>query len=462
MAKTTKRHRCIDCGSTTAKWQGRCPTCGEWNTLVEESELDPLVQALDALDLDMMPVPLSSVDVSEAVAIPTGVEEFDRVLSGGLVPGSVTLVGGEPGIGKSTLLLQVLAARAAAGHRVLLVSAEESAHQVRLRAERLGAIPPGLLILSATDVGAVIAAVTEADPDLVVIDSIQAVSIGPSVPGERRATGAPGSVTQVRECADQLVALAKARQVATVLVGHVTKDGSLAGPRALEHMVDTVLSFEGDRHHSLRLLLAVKHRFGPTGELGLFEMGDQGLNRVDDPGRLLLGDRLTGVPGGVVLPAVQGRRTLVVELQALVTPMGLAQPKRSVVGLDAGRLVMTLAVLVRHVGLPVLSMDVFASVAGGIKVTEPAADLAVALAVASSASGVALPAKLAAVGEVGLSGEIRQVTNLPRRLEEVVRLGFDQVVVPASSPTGPAGVELIRAETVSEAVARLGCGPRSR
>jgi DNA repair protein RadA/Sms len=267
-------------------------------------------------------------------------------------------------------------------------------------------------------------------------------------------------VTQVRECADQLVGLAKARQVATVLVGHVTKDGSLAGPRALEHMVDTVLSFEGDRHHSLRLLLAVKHRFGPTGELGLFEMGDQGLNRVDDPGRLLLGDRLTGVPGGVVLPAVQGRRTLVVELQALVTPMGLAQPKRSVVGLDSGRLVMTLAVLVRHVGLPVLSMDVFASVAGGIKVTEPAADLAVALAVASSASGVALPAKLAAVGEVGLSGEIRQVTNLPRRLEEIVRLGFDQVVVPASSPAGPAGVELIRAETVAEAVNRLGCGPR--
>ena len=254
--------------------------------------------------------------------MPTGVDEFDRVLSGGLVPGSVTLLGGEPGIGKSTLLLQVLAARAAAGHRVLLVSAEESAHQVRLRAERLGPVPPGLLILSATDVGAVISAVVESDPDLVVIDSIQAVAMGPATPGERRATGVPGSVTQVRECADQLVGLAKSRQVATVLVGHVTKDGSLAGPRALEHMVDTVLSFEGDRHHALRLLLAVKHRFGPTGELGLFEMGDQGLNRVDDPGRLLLGDRLTGVPGGVVLPALQGRRTLMVELQALVHPHG--------------------------------------------------------------------------------------------------------------------------------------------
>ncbi len=455
MAKTAKRHRCIDCGSTTARWAGRCPTCGEWNTLVEEAQLGSLVQAVDALGLSSMPVPLSSVDVSEATAVPTGVDEFDRVLSGGLVPGSVTLVGGEPGIGKSTLLLQVLAARAVAGHRVLLVSAEESAHQVRLRAERLGPVPPGLLILPATDVGAVINAVVECDPDLVVIDSIQAVAIGPAVPGERRATGVPGSVTQVRECADQIVGLAKSRQVATVLVGHVTKDGSLAGPRALEHMVDTVLSFEGDRHHSLRLLLAVKHRFGPTGELGLFEMGDNGLNPVDDPGRLLLGDRLVGVPGGVVLPAVQGRRTLLVELQALVIPMGQAQPKRSVVGLDSGRLMMTLAVLARHADMPVLGMDVFASVAGGIRVTEPAADLAVAMAVASAATGLALPPDLAAVGEVGLAGEVRQVTNLPRRLEEAARLGFDRVVVPASSPAGPRGVQLIRVDTVIDAVTRF-------
>ncbi len=297
----------------------------------------------------------------------------------------------------------------------------------------------------------------ESDPELLVIDSIQAVAIGPATPGERRATGVPGSIGQVRECADQLVGLAKARQVATVLVGHVTKDGSLAGPRALEHMVDTVLSFEGDRHHALRLLLAVKHRFGPTGELGLFEMGDQGLNRVDDPGRLLLGDRLTGVPGGVVLPALQGRRTLMVELQALVAPMGQAQPKRSVVGLDGGRLVMTLAVLARHAGLPMHAVDVFASVAGGIRVTEPAADLAVALAVASASTGVALPADLAAVGEVGLAGEVRQVTNLPRRLDEAARLGFTRVVVPASAPGGPPGVELIRADTVAEAVGRFGC-----
>jgi DNA repair protein RadA/Sms len=457
MPKTAKRHRCIDCGSTTARWAGRCPMCGEWNTLVEEAALGPLVRAVDELDLAATHVPLASVDVAMAAAIPTGVEEFDRVLSGGLVPGSVTLVGGEPGIGKSTLLLQVLAARAAAGHRVLLVSAEESAHQVRLRAERLGPIPPGLLILATTDVGTVIEAVVDAEPDLVVVDSIQAVAVGPATPGERRASGVPGSVTQVRECADQLVGLAKVRQVAIVLVGHVTKDGALAGPRALEHTVDTVLSFEGDRHHALRLLLAVKHRFGPTGELGLFEMGDQGLNRVEDPGRLLLGDRLTGVPGGVVLPALQGRRTVLVELQALVAPMGQAQPKRSVVGLDGGRLVMTLAVLMRHAGLSLLSVDVFASVAGGIRVTEPAADLAVALAVASASTGVALPSTLAAVGEVGLAGEIRQVSHLPRRLEEAARLGFDRVVVPSSAPDGPPGVDLIRVETVADAVGRFGC-----
>ncbi len=458
MPKTVKRHRCIDCGATSAQWVGRCPTCGEWNTLVEESELDPLVQAVNELDLSLMPVPLSSVDVTEAAAIPSGLDEFDRVLTGGLVPGSVTLLGGEPGIGKSTLLLQVLAARAAAGHRVLLVSAEESAHQVRLRAERLGPVPPGLLILSVTDVGAVINAVVEAEPELVVIDSIQAVAIGPATAGERRAGGVPGSVTQVRECADQLVGLAKARQVAIVLVGHVTKDGALAGPRALEHMVDTVLSFDGDRHHALRILVAVKHRFGPTGELGLFEMGDHGLSVVDDPGRLLLGDRITGVPGGIVLPAMQGRRTLLVELQALVTSALTGQSKRSVVGLDAGRLTMILAVLERHAGIPFLGFDVFASVAGGIRVTEPAADLAVAMAVASASIRVPLPADLAAVGEIGLAGEVRQVTNLPRRLEEASRLGFTRVVVPASSPPGPPGIELIRVETVREAIVQFGHG----
>ncbi len=451
MAKTARAHRCTGCGSGAPRWAGRCPSCGEWNTLVEEMTPGRLPGLVP--DRAAAPVRLAAVEVDQAVAAPTGVAEFDRVLSGGLVPGSVTLVGGEPGIGKSTLVLQVLAARAASGHTVLLVSAEESAHQVRLRAERLGPVPPGLLILPATEVDTVVAAVQECRPDLVAIDSIQAMAAGAAGSGGPRVPGVPGSLSQVRHCAADLVGLAKTKQVTTILVGHVTKDGSLAGPRSLEHLVDTVLGFEGDRHHSLRMLSAVKHRFGPTGELGLFEMGDQGLERVDDPGRLLLGDRLTGVPGGVVLPTLQGRRTLAVELQALVTSMSAAQAKRFVVGLDSGRLVMVLAVLARHVGLPVLTQDVFGSVAGGIRVTEPAADLAVALAVTSSVTGVPLPAEVAAFGEVGLSGEVRQVPGMARRLEESARLGLSRVVVPASSPPGPAGVELVRVETVTEAAA---------
>jgi len=430
--------------------------------MVEEAALAPLAAAVDALGLSAGPVPLGSVDLASAAVQPTGVGEFDRVLAGGLVPGSVTLLGGEPGIGKSTLLLQVLAARAASGHRVLLVSAEESAHQVRLRAERLGAVPPTLFILEGTDVNALPGAVAEIEPDLIVVDSIQSVAAGSPAPGEGRALGVPGSVSQVRECADRLVSLAKTSGVATVLVGHVTKDGALAGPRALEHLVDTVLSFEGDRHYALRLLRAVKHRFGPTGELGLFEMSEAGLTAVADPARLLLGDRPAGVPGGIVLPVMQGRRTLPVELQALVTPMAQAPPKRVAIGLDQSRLVLTLAVLGQRAGVPVSGLDVFASVAGGIRVTEPAADLAIGLAVASAATGIALPTDLVAVGEIGLAGEIRQVTNLPRRLDEAARVGFTRAVVPGSAPAGPAGMELIRVQTLGEATVRLGCAVAGR
>ena len=286
-----------------------------------------------------------------------------------------------------------------------------------------------------------------------VVDSIQAVSSDPAPPGDRRVP--PGSITQVRECAEQLVNAAKAHRVATVLVGHVTKDGTLAGPKALEHMVDTVLAFEGDRHHALRLLTAVKHRFGPAGEVGLFEMGEHGLDRVDDPGRLLLGDRREGAPGSILLPSAEGRRTLVVELQALVVPAAQGKPARSAVGIDGGRLLMTLAVLSRHAGLQLPNFDVFASVVGGIRVTEPAADLALTLAVASAATAVALPADLAAVGEVGLAGEVRQVANLSRRLEELARLGFGRAVVPFSAPKGPEGMELVRVACVPDAIAVL-------
>jgi DNA repair protein RadA/Sms len=455
MAKTTARHRCFECDATSARWAGRCPSCGAWNTLVEEAALHPLAAAVDELELCGTPVPLGEVDPTEAAAVPTGIEELDRVLSGGLVPGSVTLLGGEPGIGKSTLVLQALAARAAAGHRVLLISAEESAHQVRLRAERLGPVPPGLLILATTDLTAAIRAVVETEPDLVGIDSIQALTPDDAGSGERRGAGAHGSVARVRACAEQLTRVAKAQQVATVLVGHVTKDGALAGPRALEHMVDTVLSFEGDRHHALRLLTAVKHRFGPSGELGLFEMGECGLEPVDDPGRLLLADRREGAPGVVLLPALQGRRTLVVELQALVTPAGSGKPVRSGVGIEGSRLAIVLAVLAKEIELDLSNADVFVSVVGGVRVTEPAADVAIALAVVSAALKFAIPSGLAAAGEIGLAGEIRRVTHLPRRLEELARVDCEHAIVPASAPDGPAGLELLRSVSVREAIIAL-------
>ena len=393
------------------------------------------------------PLPLCEVDPARSLPMPTGLGELDRVLGGGLVPGSATLLGGEPGVGKSTLLLQVLWALAGTGARVLLVSAEESAHQVRLRAERLGPPPPGLLVLETTDVTALPPALAGADPALVVVDSIQAVC-DPGAPG------IPGSLGQVRACADLLVHLAKAHEVPLVLVGHVTKDGTLAGPRTLEHLVDTVLTVEGDRHHALRTVRAAKHRFGPTGELGLFEMGDTGLSAVTDPYRLLLGDRRAGATGSAVLPAVQGQRALLVEVQALSAPGVPDSPsRRSAQGVDGGRLALLLAVLEQRAGVPLARTDVFASAVGGIRVAEPAADLALALAVASSVTDRPLPPDLVAFGEVGLGGEIRQVPHAPRRLAEAARVGFRRALVPGACPDPPAGMAVVRARTLAQAVA---------
>lgn len=397
---------------------------------------------------DVTPVPLHAVDVSDAVARPTGLAELDRVLGGGLVPGSVTLLGGEPGVGKSTLLLQVLRAVAATGDTVILVSAEESAHQVRLRAERLGPVPSTLLLLPVTDVDAAATAVAAVHPALTVVDSIQAV-VAPGV------AGLPGSIPQVRACAELLVRLAKAHRVPTVLVGHVTKDGALAGPRVLEHLVDTVVTVEGERHHALRLVRATKHRFGATGELGLFEMTDSGLTAVADPYRLLLGDRRPGTPGSAVLPAVEGQRALLVELQALRAPTAsdATAPRRSAQGVDAGRLALLVAVLQQHVGVALGRSDVFASAVGGVRVTEPGADLALALAVASAVTGTGLPADIVAFGEVGLGGEIRHVPHASRRLSEALRVGFRRAVVPRSCPDGPSGMELVRVSSLAQACA---------
>jgi DNA repair protein RadA/Sms len=344
MAKARSIFRCQECGGTAPKWVGRCPSCEAWNSLVEERDV-AVPAATAALGAPIgTPVSIAEVDVARWQPRLTGIAELDRVLGGGLVPGSVTLLGGEPGIGKSTLLLQAMASVAAAGARVLYVSAEESTQQVRVRAERLGALTPSLYLASETALPHILSFLDEVQPELVVVDSIQTVY-------DPELSSAPGSVSQVRDCAARLVGVAKARGLATVLVGHVTKDGGLAGPRVLEHVVDTVLAFAGERHHALRLLRAVKHRFGATDQLGLFEMTGDGLVGVPDPSRLFLADRRKGVSGSVVVPTMDGHRPLLVELQALVTASPLPSPRRSAQGLDSGRLALLLAVLAERGGL---------------------------------------------------------------------------------------------------------------
>jgi DNA repair protein RadA/Sms len=455
MARARAVFRCATCGSTSPRWAGRCPGCNEWNTLSEEIEV-PVVRAAGSARArpggsTETPQPIGEVDVTEWAAKPTGVSELDRVLGGGLVPGSVTLLGGEPGIGKSTLLLQVAARRADLGSKVLYVTAEESRQQVKLRAERLDALHPRLWLVSELEVPSIVDHVDSVKPDLLIVDSIQSVH-------DPELGSAPGTVTQVRESAHRLVGEAKARGLATILVGHVTKDGNLAGPRVLEHVVDTVLAFEGDRHHALRLLRAVKHRFGPTQDLGLFEMGEVGLIPVPDPSRLFLADRCTGVAGSVVLPTIEGHRPLLVELQALVVPSYLSTPRRSAQGVDSGRLSLLLAVLERRAGLTVANCDVYALAVGGVKVSEPGADLAVALAVASALTGTPVPDEVVACGELGLGGEVRQSSQTGRRLAEAARLGFTRAVVAASAPAAPDDIEAIRVGSLAEAVAVLGLG----
>lgn len=435
MSKVRTQYRCTGCHALQVRWAGRCPSCGEWATLEEEAVV--VAGPAQAFPNGRSPGPvvvqaLHEVDLGSHRPVPTGISELDRVLSGGLLPGSATLLGGEPGTGKSTLLLQALASMAAAGHRCLLVAAEEAAHQVRRRAARLHADVPGVFVVEATSVPSVEEAVASLTPDVVVVDSIQAVS-DPEL-------GSPaGSLAQVRLCAHSLVNMAKSSGTALVMVGHVTKEGALAGPRALEHLVDTVLSFEGDRYLALRALRAVKHRFGPTGETGLFEMGEQGLNGVADPSSLFLGDRLLGAPGSAVTVTLEGHRPMLVEVQALVGRPSQV-PRRFVTGLDANRVGFLVAVLDKRAGIPVGDSDVYVSVAGGARACEPAADLAVCLALASSWSGQPLPPSLVAVGEVGLGGELRRVGGTAKRLSEAGRLGFGQALVPvagAGTPRGP-------------------------
>lgn len=454
MAKLKLIHRCTECGSSFPKWSGKCLSCGAWNSLVEDVEGPDDRHVTLAAGLALVPpgeaTLIGDVNSNDSTPVPTGIDELDRVLGGGLVPGSVTLLGGEPGIGKSTLLLQLLAN--ATGSR-LYVTAEESAQQVRLRADRLGAVSDDLWLLSEMSLPHIITTIDKVNPSLVVIDSIQTV-VDPEL------SSAPGSVVQVRGCAHRLVQEAKRRNVPVVIVGHVTKEGGLAGPRVLEHVVDTVLSFEGERHHALRMMRAVKHRFGPTNELGLFEMTEQGLIGVPDASQFFLADRRTGVAGSVVVPTIEGQRPLLVELQALTNQVsGNVPARRSAQGVDQGRLSMLLAVLERRARISLAAHEVYASVVGGVKLTEPGADLGLCLALVSAVQNTALPADLVVIGEVGLAGEVRQVGHIGRRLHEASRLGFGRAIVPASAPEIDAAIRVQRVSTLAEAISVVGVTP---
>ncbi len=428
---------CSGCGYSSGRWFGRCPGCGEFGTLIEETTRAPAAAGAAARPL----LRLVDVRVEEAQRISTGVPELDRVLGGGLVPASLVLVGGEPGIGKSTLLLMALRAMSR-DRRVLLVTGEESPAQVNLRAARLGGAE-AVEVLAETELDTVCATLERERPDVCVIDSVQtlyAAELG----------SAPGSVAQVREAAARLLRVAKEAGVAVFLVGHVTKDGTVAGPRVLEHLVDCVLQFEGDRYRAHRILRAAKNRFGSTNELGVFEMTGSGLVGVPDPSELF-GRSEAGEVGAAVACTLEGTRPILLEIQALVAPTDLAMPRRVATGVDPKRLAMIVAVLARHARLPLGSADVFVNVAGGVRIDEPGADLAVALAIASAARGVALAEGLAAFGELGLTGRLRAATQAERRLEECTKLGFRTVLVPKGTPGRPR-IALAEADTVREAV----------
>ena len=439
MAQPALKFACSECGQSTGRWLGRCPGCGSFGTLVEETATTSSRANVAAARPVLR---LVDVEAEEADRLPTGVSELDRVLGGGLVPASLVLVGGEPGVGKSTLLLMALAAMSKE-HRALLVTGEESAAQVKLRAARLGGAER-VEILAETDLDAVCATLEEATPAVCVIDSVQTLysaEIG----------SVPGSVSQVREASARLLRVAKETGVALFLVGHVTKDGAVAGPRVLEHLVDCVLQFEGDRYHAHRVLRAVKNRFGSTNELGVFEMTGTGLVGVPDPSQLFGAAREEEV-GSAVACALEGTRPLLLEIQALVSPTDLAMPRRVGTGVDPKRLAMIVAVLSRHGGIALGQADVFVNVAGGVRIDEPGADLAVALAIASAAKGAPVPAGTAAFGEIGLTGRLRPAAQAERRLEECAKLGLGSVVVPAATKDRK-GVEARAVETVKHAIA---------
>ena len=432
---------CAECGATSPRWIGRCPACGAWNSYVEEAPSRKSRPV--AVPGAPRALPISEIGEAASPRLPTGLADFDRVLGGGLVSGSLVLIGGEPGIGKSTLLLQAARSLASRNGRVLYVSGEESLRQVRLRAERLGAVTPGLLVLAETDPESAAEEAGRLAPDAVVVDSVQAMTTA-STPA------AAGSVAQVRAAALHLQRLAREKEIPVVLIGHVTKDGTLAGPKSLEHVVDVVLSFEGDRARGRRVLRGLKNRFGPIEEVALYEMTGEGLAEIEDPSRALLSERRAGFPGSAVSASMEGTRPLLVEIQALVGPSVAGSPRRSAVGLDAGRLAMILAVLEARAGDSFAQREIFASCAGGLDLREPAVDLAVAAAILSSHRKAPLPGDAFYFGEIGLLGEIRSVPDAAARLREGAAHGFRRVYLPRSDAGAAAEFPDLKAFPISE------------
>jgi DNA repair protein RadA/Sms len=449
MAKTRVQYVCQACGETALKWRGQCRACGEWNTLVETVVEPRKGQPSSRSWMPLsQPQPLTEIqaDRFQRLAVTSG--ELARVLGGGVVPGSVVLIGGDPGIGKSTLLLQISAQLAGESSPVLYVSGEESVQQIKMRADRLGLQQPELYVVSEVSLDQIIAHIEQLQPRLAVVDSIQAIS-------SEELESSAGSVSQVKACATSLLRLAKTLGVPIFLVGHVTKAGAIAGPRVLEHIVDAVLYLEGDRFHAYRLLRSVKNRFGSTHEVGVFEMSEQGMIEVANPSEAFLAERLPDAAGSAIAVTMEGTRPLLVEIQALASTTSFGLPRRTANGVDLNRLLLLVAVLSKRVGLRLFDQDVFVNVIGGLRINEPAADLALALAIASSLQNVPLPDDLAAVGEVGLSGEVRAVSHLARRLNEAAKLGFSRCIVPATHRKleVPAGMEAIPARSLADALA---------
>ncbi len=423
MARPTTDFRCTECGWTSIRWVGRCGECQAWGTVIDASESTGSLRTMKPVRVtnERAARPITEIGAADVAHWPSGIGEFDRVLGGGVVPGATILLSGEPGVGKSTLLLEVASRAAQTGQRVLYITAEESASQVRLRAQRTGALQENLYLAAETDLATVLGQIDEVKPQLLIVDSVQTVSSSLS-------EGIAGGPSQVREVAATLIRVSKDRNLPVLLVGHVTKDGSIAGPRLLEHLVDVVCHFEGDRQTSLRFIRAQKNRFGPTDEVGCFEMTGDGIAEVADPSGLFLSRTRQPVSGTCVTVAVEGRRSLPVEVQALIVPTNSPQPRRVVNGVDSSRVAMLLAVLERRAELAFSACEVYVSTVGGIRVTEPGADFAIALALASAIKEIALPTTLAAVGEISLSGEIRPVSNAKQRIAEAKRLGFTTVL----------------------------------